>query len=175
MRADGRLLRVLKGAEDGSRNLVVERGLELQKLLISITVAQKLRMRPEPALLIERGVLRAHLGTSTMVLERTLSLHKALIKQSIDRKLKSRSEPERLLERGVLVQAAPVLPHELPLVEAARHDLHRDLMRLCRLLRSYLDLRYDSMTEEKSDTVKPRPWTLQVSAVRRQSSARRLQ
>lgn len=141
--------------------------MELQKALISTTLSTRLRARPEPTQLVSRGVLRAQPGTSAgSVLVKTLSLHRTLVKQAVERKLRKRSEPQTLLERGVLVPAAPVLPHELPLVVAARYEMHSQLVKLCRLLRSYLDLRY-MMPQEP---ITPRLWTLEASRAGRRLS-----
>jgi len=101
LRADGRLVRVLKG-EPGTSPIMIERASLLQRALLRGSVGHRLRSRPEPSSLLERGVLKADPGTSPLVVERASVLQKELLKGSISHGLRVRPDSASLVDRGVL-------------------------------------------------------------------------
>ena len=66
---------------------IERRSPELQKALVSNAVAMRLRRRPQPASLLERGVLKAELGTSLSLIEARERLRVHLCKNVVQRAL----------------------------------------------------------------------------------------
>jgi len=78
--AEIRAMGLLKNNMDQNRTV-------LQKALRAAAVSSRLKLRPQPESLLERGVLKASPGTSPCFIEARHEVKKALIKQTIERTL----------------------------------------------------------------------------------------
>jgi len=70
---------------------VTTRKADLQKALVTSAVSNRLKLRPEPASLLERGVLKAEPGVSLWLIQARDRLQKEMIKQAISRSLASQA------------------------------------------------------------------------------------
>jgi len=92
--------------------------------LRSAYLEASLQVRPGPAALLTRGVLKGEPGSSLLVIERRQVLRKALVTSAVNNRLKVRPEPASLLERGVLKAE----PGTSALVTTRKADLQKALV-----------------------------------------------